>query len=346
MRLEIFTLCVLMLLHSVRSQQNSCESDEDCSEGAPCCSQFGFCGSGEGFCTDVDDRRIGGGADTAISGGTNRPRVVNRSGSGCTENDVEYIGGDLLPLEGGGGVDINDRRSGSGAVRSYNSSRECFLRCEENFRCKYFTYDEREGLCYLKRLRGYARKRRDGFVSGSTDRDGCDDPECRPPYAYYSYQCMYFYEPSVKYGISLADVRRNFNNSKEVCKETGGFLPYDFQESAFGAYGNDWHWVGYPGQGDQCYAGIPSQWSRGVRSFPCDSNLNFACEREGLYPVPVPPRPQIYRDVVPQTVVRNVRPSIVRNVRPSITRTIPSSQRRLYRVRVPVRRYYIRRRLF
>ena len=30
--------------------------------------------------------------------------------------------------------------------------------------------------------------------------------------------------------------------------------------------------------------------------------------------MPVPPRPQIYRDVVPQTVVQDVRPSILRTI--------------------------------
>jgi len=341
-------LCVIMLLHYVRSQA-MCENDAGCSGDTPCCSQFGFCGTGEGFCTDVDDRRPLGGAETGIIGGTNSPRVINRSGSGCTENDVEYIGGDLLPLEGGGGVDIGRRNTndlGAGVragQRSYNSSRECFLRCEENFRCKYFTYDTREGLCYLKAFKGYARKRRDGFVSGSTNRDGCEDAECRAPYQYYSYQCMYFYEPSVKYGISIADVRRNFNHSREVCKETGGFLPYDFQQSSYGgSYSNDWHWTGYQGDGDNCYAGIPSQWSRGVRSFPCSSNLNFGCEREGLYPVPVPPRPQIWREPVSQSVV----PFVGNRGRPSVVQTAPNGRRRIYRVRVPVRRYYIRRRQY
>jgi len=281
MRVEIILVWVLQL--AVVRSQNKCTKDEDCKEDAPCCSQFGFCGDGEGFCTDVavDESR----RPVNRQGGSG----VNRAGSGCTVDDLEYIGGDLPPIVGGGGVRV-DR----------NSSKECFNKCEENFRCGWFTYDERARLCYLKGTRGYPRNRTDGFVSGSTDRQGCDrDPECRFPYSFHSYQCQFYCEQGTPQDISLADVRRNFNDSKEFCGQYGGFLPYQLQGYGQQRYADSWHWLGYGGDGGNCWAGRPNFWDQGVRSFPCSENLNFACERQGRFPVHVPRRPTTYIDPLP-----------------------------------------------
>ena len=54
---------------------------------------------------------------------------------------------------------------------------------------------------------------------------------------------------------------------------------------------------------NQCYGCRPSQWSEGVRSFPCSSNLNFACERERRFPQPRPPWPQVMEDEVLRAAV-------------------------------------------
>ena len=73
----------------------------------------------------------------------------------------------------------------------------------------------REDLCYLKSGRGYIRNRTDGFVSGATFRDGCnEDPYCDRPYAFYGHQCLLF--SNDYWDASLADVRRNINNSRGV----------------------------------------------------------------------------------------------------------------------------------
>ena len=73
----------------------------------------------------------------------------------------------------------------------------------------------REDLCYLKSGRGYIRNRTDGFVSGATFRDGCnEDPYCDRPYSFYGHQCLLF--SNDYWDASLADVRRNINNSRGV----------------------------------------------------------------------------------------------------------------------------------
>lgn len=176
-----------------------------------------------------------------------------------------------------------------------NSSKECYSKCEDNFRCKFYTYDEREKLCYLKYTRGNPRNRTDGFISGSTDREGCDKEECRPPYSYYSYQCMFYCDEYTTQEISLADVRRNYNQSRDFCDKFGGFLPYEFQGSNGYQDSDSWHWLGYPGQGSSCWAGRPGYFDQGVQSFPCTENLNFACQRSGRYPVSVPQFPELYQ---------------------------------------------------
>ena len=72
---------------------------------------------------------------------------------------------------------------------------------------------DREDLCYLKSGRGYLRNRTDGFVSGATFRDGCnEDPYCDSPYSHYGHQCLLFSHDY--WDASIADVRRNINNTR------------------------------------------------------------------------------------------------------------------------------------
>ena len=61
---------------------------------------FGFCGKGEGFCTPSTKR---------ASGTTSRARPANRarSGAGCVLDNVEWVGGDLPAILGGGGIKID-----------------------------------------------------------------------------------------------------------------------------------------------------------------------------------------------------------------------------------------------
>lgn len=264
---------VALLLVATTWGQKSCKKDGDCGEDAPCCSSYGYCGSGKGFCTE----------GTKSGPGENSPQ---RSGSGCSLENVEFVGGDLSPLEGGGGIQLQK-----------NNDKECYNKCEENFRCKYFTYDEREELCYLKYARGYARNRTDGFFSGSTDRNGCEkEASCEPPYYLQREQCLYYCEEDGQGGISIADVRRNYNHSKEFCEKYGGFLPYEFLGSQSAVYADRWHWVGHPGPDrDSCYAARPRYWpAEGLRAFSCSAELNYACEKNRRYALPAVEPPQRY----------------------------------------------------
>lgn len=151
-----FLVLLLCLLHHVQCQ-DMCEDDAGCPGDDNCCSDFGFCGKGEGFCTP-STRRDSGTASRA------RPATRSRSGAGCVLDDVEFVGGDLPAIVGGGGIKL-DR----------NTATECFNRCDENPGCTWYTYDTKKYLCYLKDRRGYMRNRTDGFISGATFRDGCNE---------------------------------------------------------------------------------------------------------------------------------------------------------------------------
>ena len=73
----------------------------------------------------------------------------------------------------------------------------------------------REDLCYLKSGRGYLRNRTDGFTSGATFRDGCNqDPYCESPYNYYGHQCLFLSNDYHPWSVSLAEARRNINNTR------------------------------------------------------------------------------------------------------------------------------------
>eukprot|EP00090_Calanus_glacialis_P014339 TRINITY_DN2312_c0_g1_i2.p1 TRINITY_DN2312_c0_g1~~TRINITY_DN2312_c0_g1_i2.p1 ORF type:complete len:330 (-),score=69.34 TRINITY_DN2312_c0_g1_i2:58-1047(-) len=274
------TVFISLVLYS--NGQDMCENDAGCPGEDNCCSDFGFCGKGEGFCTPSTRRDSG----TATATRT-RPATRTRSGAGCVLDDVEWVGGDLPAIVGGGGIKI-DR----------NTANECFSRCDENPGCKWYTYDTKKELCYLKSGRGYMRNRTDGFISGATFRDGCnEDPYCDTPYSYNRQQCLFFSEQHHPWSPSLADARRNLNNSRELCKEFGGFIPNDFSGYSGGSsLGDRWHWVGYGADDSQCWACRPGRWGEGVRAFPCTDSHSFACERRRAYSLPLPrSRPRVYQ---------------------------------------------------
>ena len=141
------------------------------------------------------------------------------------------------------------------------------------------------------------RNRTDGFISGATFRDGCnEDPHCETPYSYNRQQCLFFSEQHHPWSPSLADARRNLNHSRELCKEFGGFIPHDFSGySGRSALGDRWHWVGHGADDSQCWACRPARWGEGVRAFPCTDSLSFACQRNRAFPLALPrARPGIY----------------------------------------------------
>jgi len=95
--------------------------------------------------------------------------------------------------------------------------------------------------------------------------------------------------------IASTDVRRNMNRSREICKELGGALPYDFYGfNGDREIGTQWHWLNFAQEDGNCWACRPGRWSEGVRGFPCSKSLPFACQRRRAYPIPIPRRPSIY----------------------------------------------------
>jgi len=141
------------------------------------------------------------------------------------------------------------------------------------------------------------RNRTDGFISGATFRDGCnEDQYCETPYSHYRQQCLFFSEQFHPWSPSLADARRNLNHSRELCKEFGGFIPHDFSGySGRAGLAERWHWVGYGADDTQCWACRPGRWGEGVRAFPCTDTLPFACQRNTAFPLAFPSsRPRVY----------------------------------------------------
>ena len=73
------------------------------------------------------------------------------------------------------------------------------------------------------------RNRTDGFTSGATFRDGCNqDPYCESPYNYYGRQCLFLSNDYHPWSVSLAEARRNINNTKgttEVDKKMQKYFP-------------------------------------------------------------------------------------------------------------------------
>ena len=135
------------------------------------------------------------------------------------------------------------------------------------------------------------------FTSGATFRDGCEpDPICRSPYSYHHHQCFY-----------LPEVRGSFLNAGDICDSFGGHLPYSYDGyHSDSPLRDEWHWVNYGPDNGYCYTSRPSRWSQGVRRVSCDLHLNFACERRGLFPSPVPPRPDIIpNDLLDDSLIFN-----------------------------------------
>ena len=134
--------------------------------------------------------------------------------------------------------------------------------------------------------RGYLRKRKRGFFSGATFPEGCfPDPPCLPPYKAYRHQCLFF-----------PDIQVPLGSGRRICKEVGGFLPYDF----LGYFGEDsigdlWHWLNFPPKDGECLACRPSRWSEGVTEVPCEVKRRIACERKRVFPLSVPRRPLLFR---------------------------------------------------
>jgi len=286
--------------------QDTCDGDGDCAGDDNCCSSFGFCGMGEGFCTPSSRPDSRGTSNRGSSGSRGG---VRRSGAGCVFEDTELVGGDIPAILGGGGISL-DR----------DTADECFRRCDDNPACRWYTWDNRENLCYLKSGRGFLRNRTDDFTSGATFRDGCNrDPYCVSPYSTYRYQCLFF---SKQGGLgqewlpSLADARRNLNHSRELCEELGGFVPYsydgygDYQSAGLGPggsrLGDAWTWTGFPSEGGNCFACRPGRIGEGVQAFPCSENLAFGCQARGAFPFPVPKRPHLYTAPVVATRTRPV----------------------------------------
>jgi len=312
-----------------------CDGDGDCNEPNPCCSGFGFCGSGEGFCTPA--------TRTGPAGPPPNERVrPSLSGAGCTLPNTEIVGGDIPVSLGGGGITVDG-----------NTPESCNIRCDNNPACYWFTFDTSENLCYLKSDRPLTRNRTDGFVSGATFRDGCTpDPACQTPYSYYDNQCMYFSYNYQPWDASLADARRGLDDSRTLCRRYGGFLPYSYEgfRGRNTLYGDEWHWVNYGGSGKQCYACRPSRWGEGVRAFPCQDNLLFACQRDRAFSVAKPPRPPLCTRC--QNGPRQ-RPPLNR-LTPTLSRSLPNldirdlqinllrSEVRKLKERELERRYYLR----
>ena len=75
----------------------------------------------------------------------------------CTYSDgVQFVGGDLPELFGGGGI-----------VTNMNSSKECIAECEKRTGCQYWTWVQQEGQnCFLKGDK-VDSVRRPKYVSGS-----------------------------------------------------------------------------------------------------------------------------------------------------------------------------------
>ena len=75
-------------------------------------SRFGFCGTGEGFCTPstkVDSNNRNRNRDRNRARPASRARPAGRGGSGygCELEDVEWVGGDLPTVVGGGGIELD-----------------------------------------------------------------------------------------------------------------------------------------------------------------------------------------------------------------------------------------------
>ena len=134
-----------------------CARDGDCGNKDPCCSRYGFCGEDGGYCYPA---------------------------TGCLIRGKEILGGDLPEGEGGGGV-VVDKGDLDG----------CAALCEDNRQCRWYTYQKKENVCYLKHAGGYVVNGTDPsqVISGSTMADGCEyDGGCQVPYRRAGHRCFHY----------------------------------------------------------------------------------------------------------------------------------------------------------
>jgi len=100
---------------------------------------------------------------------------------GCILDDIEILGGDL-PVDQGGQGFFSERDD------------DCAKSCEDNARCQFWTFSNRERQCFLKLDRPTIRvptADRGTFISGSTRDDGCEiKPPCLPPKKIIDGQCQ------------------------------------------------------------------------------------------------------------------------------------------------------------
>ena len=171
-------------------------------------------------------------------------------------------------------------------------------RCEENPFCKWFSYDDRQGLCYLKDRRGLLADSRSRFTSGATFRDGCaPDPPCDH---HYLGQCV-FSPPAPGSRVEAA----------ARCESLGGSLVTTYEGWAGGSRGDMWHWVDtdHEAGAGQCWACRPAHWGLGVTSLPCSRALAFSCQRHQSHQVF--PAPLISNDIEDTQDLRGIISNLI-----------------------------------
>merc|ERR1740129_117102 len=139
----------------------------------------GGCGvSGQLATCDVNDDCRGGQCCSTYGYCGNGPDYCR---PGCILDDIEILGGDL-PVDQGGQGFFAERDD------------DCAKSCEDNARCQFWTFSNRERQCFLKLDRPTIRvptADRGRFISGSTRDDGCEiTPPCLPPKKIIDGQCQ------------------------------------------------------------------------------------------------------------------------------------------------------------
>merc|ERR1711892_1040365 len=109
-QIKIMKIYFLFYCVALANSKITCSRDEECSEEEPCCSSFGYCRKSSGFC-EPSSRSD---SKTITNERQRKPRqntkdkatreTSSKSGAGCVLENVEWVGGDLPPIVGGGGV--------------------------------------------------------------------------------------------------------------------------------------------------------------------------------------------------------------------------------------------------
>eukprot|EP00090_Calanus_glacialis_P036395 TRINITY_DN62152_c0_g1_i1.p1 TRINITY_DN62152_c0_g1~~TRINITY_DN62152_c0_g1_i1.p1 ORF type:complete len:622 (+),score=103.65 TRINITY_DN62152_c0_g1_i1:196-1866(+) len=175
----------------------------------------------------------------------------------------------------------------------------CAYVCEEKIRCGWYSYDKGSNLCYLKFARGYFRNvtGTKNVISGSTQSGGCVlDAPCKAPYTKVGDRCVNYAEDVPQWGVEKSNNRRGFSQAKDLCENYGGKIPYSFQNSEpIKAIGDEWHWLRSPSVDDTCLAIRPGRYQDGAAYFPCDYKFKLSCEKDTIFPIPIPSYPEIVR---------------------------------------------------